>query len=162
MKLIAIRIDERTWNEADDRRRAEWRAAMHELTADPELELLATAHTLRVEVSEQAIVLELVDGSEVSLARAIVPRDALAKHVTEYVDVVRRIEQAVEGVGSARVEALDMGKRMVHDDAAKVVEKVCAPLGVDHWTSRKLFTLLFALRVDTTRLVGYRAHRPVR
>jgi uncharacterized protein (UPF0262 family) len=163
MSLEKVVIDERTWGDADDARRLEWQRSIEKLLEEPELlAFVEGARALHVAVSGQATTLELRDASGASLGSAVVPRSALSEHVTEYVDIVRQLDAAEQGIGSARLEVLDMAKKLAHDDAAKTIEKLCAPLGVDHETSRRLWTLLLTLRVDTTRLTGVRGHRPVR
>jgi hypothetical protein len=55
-----------------------------------------------------------------------------------------------------------MAKKVTHDDAGRKLQRLCRPLGADHDTCRRLFSLLLALRVDTTRLTGIHGHRPIR
>lgn len=163
MSIRHIVIDERTWHDADDARRNEWRRSIENLLDEPELmSFPGEAHTLQVAVSGQATTLWLEDAAGQRLASAVIPRSALSEHVTEYVDIVRQLDAAEDAGFGPRVEALDMAKKVAHDDAAKTLEKLCEPLGVDHETARRLWTLLLTLRVDTTRLTGVRGHRPVR
>jgi uncharacterized protein (UPF0262 family) len=162
MRLEEVRIDERTWNDADAARRQEYRVAFQEILADDELSFPPEARQLSVTVGEQAMALELTDASGCAIASAEVPRSALQGHVTEYVDIVRQLERAQRGVAAASIEALDMAKKLAHDDAARTLRRLCRPLGADHDTCRRIWTLLLTLRVDTTRLTGVRGHRPVR
>ena len=110
-RLTALRIDDATWDRAEGKRRDEWRLAIAELLGDPEQAFVSGAHTLLITVSGQSTFFELRDDQNASLARVEVPRSELTEHVTEYVDIVRQIARADEGLGSARVEALDMAKR---------------------------------------------------
>jgi hypothetical protein len=164
MPLTEVRIDDRTWEDADAGRRGEWRASIQGLlSAGDSASFPDAAHRLDVAVSGQATTLTLRDGSGEVLARAAVPKSALTPHVTEYVDIVRQLDRAEEeGFAHSRLEALDMAKKLAHDDAATTLERYCEPLDADHFTCRLLWTLLLTLRVDTTRLTGVRGHRPVR
>ena len=162
MKLAEIHIDEATWNGADGARQREWRIAMDEMLADDGLAFVPNAHALRVTMTEQGFHLALTNGAGEELGQVDVLRDALSKHVTEYVDIVRQMERVDVGMGASRIEALDMAKKVTHDDAARTLVRAARPLGMDHGTCRRLFTILFALRVDTSRLTGVRGHRPVR
>ncbi|MEZ4256267.1 MAG: UPF0262 family protein [Polyangiales bacterium] len=162
MALEKIRIDDGWWNDADELRRREWQIAVKESLADGELKFLPNASRLDIHAASHGYEFALRDSAGETLAAVEVPRDALSKQVQEYVDVVRQMERVDMGYGAARLEALDMAKKLTHDDAGRVLERLCAPLGVDHPTGRRLFTLLFTLRVDTSRLTGFRAHRPVR
>ncbi len=162
MGLTEVRIDEETWAAAPEPRRQEWLAAAAGLTDPSRSVLREGARALHVAVSEQAFALSLRDASGHELAAVTLPHDLLAEHITEYVDIVRQIAKDDATGGLARLEALDMAKKVVHDRAAETLRARCAEFGMDHATARRLFTLLLGLRVDTTRLVGIHGHRRVR
>lgn len=157
MKLAEIHIDEATWNGADDTRRREWRIAMDEMIADDSLEFAPDAHGLHIAMAEQGFTLALRDvaGSEVGKVELL--RDVLSKHVTEYVDIVRQMERVDSSMGSSRIEALDMAKKVTHDRAGRVLKRQLRPLGVDHEVARRMFSLLAALAHDTSELSGVHA-----
>jgi uncharacterized protein (UPF0262 family) len=160
--LEEVRIDDRTWRDADDARRHEYRLAIQEVLGDETLSFPEDARTLSVTVAQQGIALALLSGAGEPIAQTEVPRSVLSPHVAEYVDIVRQLEKAQRGGGSTSVEALDMAKKLAHDDAARTLRRLCRPLSADHDTCRRIWTLLLTLRVDTTRLTGVRGHRPVR
>ncbi len=93
------------------------------------------------------------------VASIAIPHELLSAHITEYIDIVRQIADA-DGVN--QMEALDMAKKVTHDRAGRVLKRALRDVGFDLETSRRLFTLLLSLRVDTTRLVGIHGHRPIR
>ncbi len=54
--------------------------------------------------------------------------------------------QAVRGASGAQIEAVDMGRRGVHDEGARLLrERLAGKVDMDHETSRRLFTLVCAL-----------------
>lgn len=135
---------------------------MRELSGSPQLVIHPNASSLSVVMTEQQFVLKLQNGEGDSVAQCAIPHNTLAALYTEYVDIVRQMA-AVDGSGPVtRLEALDMAKKATHDRAGRVIKRTCSDFELDHATSRRLFTLLFALRVDTTRLVGVHGHRSVR
>ena len=164
MPLIAVDLDEDTWSAASEARRAEWKLTIAELLRRNVFVFpgVIDAWRLKLVSSEQALHMEARAETGELLLQSDVPRDALTKHVKEYVDVVRRMAQDDGSLHPAQLEALDMGKKVVHDDAARVLARVLPELGADHETYRRLFTLVLALRVDTTKLTGVYGHRPVR
>lgn len=135
---------------------------MDEVLAAGDLVFAPGGTRLEVATAADGVLLILKSDDGELVAEAHVARDALSKQVREYVDIVRQMESAEHGRGSARVEALDMAKKLTHDDAARALKVLAAPLAMNHDTSRRLFSLLFSLRVDTSKLTGYRSHRPVR
>ena len=56
------------------------------------------------------------------------------------------------GDNSPRLEALDIAKRIIHDEAAETLQARCRLLRPSHPTARRLFTLLVTLRHDTANL----------
>jgi len=162
MPLREVNIDDRTWSEADENRRREWTQAIRELTTPGEAALRDDGETLTITQTQQQVELSLHDGTGALLAEVVIPHDALSDLITEYVDTVREIARADAMGGLKRLEALDMAKRVTHDDAGRFLERRLRPFAIDHPTGRRLFTLLLALKVDTTRLVGVHGHRRVR
>jgi uncharacterized protein (UPF0262 family) len=54
--------------------------------------------------------------------------------------------KAIRTASSAQVEAIDMGRRGLHNEAAELLrERLDGKVVVDHDTARRLFTLIFAL-----------------
>jgi uncharacterized protein (UPF0262 family) len=164
MPLVDVRV-EVPEGAASDARRAEWRIATAELrryavflfpgVADPWI--------LHVHVASGDIALSAVrehDGAP--LLALTVPDGLLLPAVAAYVDVVRRLHDAGPGAAPEQIAALDAQKRAAHDAGAGALGRALPPLGADHETLRRLFSLLVSVRLDTTRLFGVFGHRPVR
>ena len=161
MSLERVEIDAPGLAEASDARRLEWDAILREMTSPGEMTVREGAEALRVTVTQQAVHVALEDDAGAELVRAEVPQKRLGVLVADYVDVVREIARS-DGQGIARFEALDMAKKVTHDKAARFLQASLTGFGLDHPSARRLFTLLMALKVDTTRLVGVHGHRRVR
>jgi uncharacterized protein (UPF0262 family) len=141
-----------------DAQRTEWETNVRALLADATCKLEEDA-TLQITVGEQQFSLsfEGADGGALGVIR--VDYALLSELVTDYLDIVRQMSTA----GSVnQMEALDMAKKVTHDKAGRVLKRQLRELGFDLDTSRRLFTLLLSLKVDTTRLPGVSAHRRVR
>ena len=151
--LVEIRIDDTDWNAASDERRREWRVLIAELI---EHQPPDGAGDLRLSIAsgsaETILSLERLDGTLAS--RAALPDDALAPHFRAYLEVCKQMTMLDEGSHSARLEALDMGKKVTHDRAARSIHERCPAIVSDHPTARRLFSLLTSLKFDTTRLHG--------
>jgi uncharacterized protein (UPF0262 family) len=59
-----------------------------------------------------------------------------------------------EGAASPKLEALDIAKRLVHDEAGETMRALLRTVRPDHATARRLFTLIVTLLYDTTRLAA--------
>ena len=159
MTIEVVRIDETTWTSASANRRRDFRMAIRDLVEDPGVCFRKDGRRLEIVMHEQGAEVLLFDAGEVNVATASIPHGALRSHIQTYLGIVRQIEEAHQGMGSVRVEALDMAKKLAHDDAGRCVENHCRDLQVDHGTGRRLFTLLLTLRTDASRLAGLRSHR---
>ncbi|RYE89296.1 MAG: hypothetical protein EOO75_12075 [Myxococcales bacterium] len=157
--LLHITIDDATLAPASDERRTEWRLATQELLEEHAFSL-ASPVALRLAVVDDVVATswQLGDG-ELTVA---ISRGLLRGHLDEYVGICRRMGSSDLGPGSASLEALDMAKRVAHDQAGRTVQRLFKALGPDHPTARRLFTLLLTLLVDTSRLTMVHAHRPFR
>ena len=158
MPLSAVVIDERTLQRGSEAQHVDWEANIRELLSKAKSSVEEAA-TMHVSVTEQRFVLDFRSAEGRELGAITLPHELLSEHITEYVDIVRQIASA-DGVN--QMEALDMAKKVTHDRAGRVLKRELRDFGFDLETSRRLFTLLLSLRVDTTRLVGIYGHRRIR
>lgn len=162
MSLRDIEIDIETFRGADETRQIEWEANIGELLEPGHAVLVPEADVLAIQHTEQHFELTLKDAHGDTVARVTVPHHTLRDGVREYVDIMRQLGGLdQEGGGVERLEALDMAKKATHDKLARVLKRELRPMGVDHDTARRIFTLLLSIRVDTTRLHGVHGHRKI-
>jgi len=158
MPLNAVVIDERTLQRGSGAQHDEWEALIRELLASARSKRENVA-TLHVSVTEQGFTLDFQTDERQGLGTIAIPHELLSEHITEYIDTVRQIAEAD---GLNQMEALDMAKKVTHDRAGRVLKRELRDIGFDLEASRRLFTLLLSLRVDTTRIVGIHGHRTIR
>ena len=66
--------------------------------------------------------------------------------IKDYVQICDSYVQAVKTLPLNRIEAIDMGRRAIHDEGAKLLmERLADKVETDFPTARRLFTLLCAL-----------------
>jgi uncharacterized protein (UPF0262 family) len=149
--LVEIRIHDGFWDAADDERRREWTLLIAELIQHhpDDGERRTRLRIVPGEAEGTRLILEDLDGT--SSAQAVLPAEALAPHFRAYLDVCKQMLMLDEGVHSARLEALDMGKRVMHDRAAHSLLVLCGSVIPDHATARRLFSLLTSLEFDVRR-----------
>jgi uncharacterized protein (UPF0262 family) len=149
--LVEIRIDDADWNAASDERRREWSLLIAELIEHHPTD---GSGDLRLRIvsggAETILSLEQLDGTLAS--RVALSDDVLAPHFRAYLEVCKQMTMLDEGSHSARLEALDMGKKVTHDRAARSILERCGSIVPDHPTARRLFSLLTSLKFDTTQL----------
>lgn len=151
--LADVLIDDITWRCATRARRAEWLQAITDLVDEAKL-LAPTALPLRVYVTVEAhgIAAAFHDPRGTQVGRLVVPRVAIAPLFREYMQTLHSIAGSASAVNSPQLEALDIARRLTHDDAAQLLIRHCETVRPDHATARRLFTLLVLLTHDTTKL----------
>lgn len=157
MPLQAVVLDDRTLQRGSQSQRDEWETNIRELLSRATCNIDEPA-TLFIQLTERQFILRF-EAEGRNLAAIAVDHALLREQITEYLDTVRQITDADS---LNQMEALDMAKKVTHDRAGRVLKRQLREVGFDLETSRRLFTLLLSLKVDTTRLPGLRAHRRTR
>ena len=70
----------------------------------------------------------------------------LKKAVKDYIDICDSYYEVLRGADAGKIEAVDMGRRGLHNDGAELLKsRLEGKIVVDHETARRLFTLVTAL-----------------
>jgi uncharacterized protein (UPF0262 family) len=76
------------------------------------------------------------------------PMSALRKMIKDYVMICGSYQNAIRTASPSQIEAIDMGRRGLHNEAAEVLRSAIEEhIKVDLETARRLFTLICALHV---------------
>ena len=101
-------------------------------------------YTLRIGLVEDRLALDIA--GEGLAVRHILSLAPFRRIVRDYLTVCRSYHEAMRAAGPAQIEAIDMGRRGLHNDgAALLIERLKGKVAVDPATARRLFTLLCAL-----------------
>jgi uncharacterized protein (UPF0262 family) len=66
--------------------------------------------------------------------------------VRDYAMICDSYYKAIRSASPAQIEAIDMGRRGLHNEAAELLlERLAGKVVLDHDTARRIFTLIFAL-----------------
>jgi uncharacterized protein (UPF0262 family) len=128
---------------------AEWRRALQELNHEKGLRPVRSLQNPQVELlarGDLGFTFRLLAEEEIP-----VQIDLRRRHLQPHFDAYKEvIEHLLAPQGSAYgVEALDYGKKLVHDEAADFLKSALRDhLDLAHSTARRLFTLLFLLGND--------------
>ncbi len=153
MSAFEIRIAERLWDAATKLRQREWSALIGDLAAGGAIFAGRSLTGLVIDLDDHH--LTLVFETDAGNDRHAVPRAELAHVIDEYRGVIDRLGD--DGNTVMRMEALDMAKKVVHDDGGRRIAALLPDLSDEHETRRRFFSLVVALAVDTTKRAW--AHR---
>jgi uncharacterized protein (UPF0262 family) len=108
---------------------------------------LSGPYGLQIMVREGRLILDIRDGSDAPLHALVLALGPFRRLIKDYHLVVESHEKAVaEGGSEARIQAIDMGRRGLHNEgAALLTERLAGRVELDFETARRLFTLVCAL-----------------
>jgi uncharacterized protein (UPF0262 family) len=113
----------------------------------PESGLAGPFH-VRLAVAENRLAMEIrnpVDGSSEAIVLPLAPFRRIVK---DYFLVCESYYDAIRGKRLAQVEAIDVGRRSLHDEgSALLIERLAGKVAIDHDTARRLFTLICVLHL---------------
>jgi|HubBroStandDraft_1064217.scaffolds.fasta_scaffold109664_3 uncharacterized protein (UPF0262 family) len=103
-------------------------------------------YVLRLTISEGRLIFDIRTGNDqplIAIGLALGPFRGLVK---DYQMLVDSHIKAVDEGREARIQAIDMGRRGLHDEGAKLMkERLAGKIDIDFDTARRLFTLVCVL-----------------
>jgi uncharacterized protein (UPF0262 family) len=151
-RLTELLIDDATWSAGSTLRRREWRSAIDELLIEGRFELPDGDARAMVTLAPTQVLFEVRGPDGRVACQQALPLATLRPLMTEYMETIGEMSKLKLSANSPRLEALDIAKRLTHDEAGETVASLLGPLKPDHATGRRFFTLLVTLLHDTTRL----------
>lgn len=150
-RLADVTLDEASLAPASPNAEHERRIALFDLKESNSFAVLNEdrgPYVLLLGMSEGRLVLDVSDeaGARIILHQAAL--GSLRKIVKDYAFICESYNEAIRDAPPARIEALDMGRRGLHNEAAEVLQELLAShFTIDNETARRLFTLVCALHV---------------
>jgi uncharacterized protein (UPF0262 family) len=109
-------------------------------------------YCLGIGIRENRLVLDVRDAEEAPLQEIVLPIKPLRGLIRDYFTVCEAYYEAIRTATPSRIEAIDMGRRSIHDEGAEILLRRLAPkIEMDRATSRRLFTLICVLHVRDMR-----------
>ena len=153
--LIDITLDESSvvrWNpDIDHERRVAIFDLLEENTFRPAADVCGGSdgpYKLALSVSEGRLVFELSDASDTPLGGFNLPMTPFRRLIREYFAICEAYFDAIKTASPSRIEAIDMGRRGLHNDGAVLLqERLAGKVELDLATARRLFTLICVLHL---------------
>ena len=103
---------------------------------------------LHLGLVENKLLLDIRSTADASLARIELPLAPFRRLVKDYFTVCDSYFAAVRSAPQSRIEAIDMGRRALHNEGSELLqERLAEKLEIDFDTARRLFTLLCSLHL---------------
>ena len=103
---------------------------------------------LKLGVQENRLVLQIEHETGEAHATHVLSLTPLKRVIRDYFVVCDTYYQAIRSAAPSQIEAIDMGRRGLHDEGSHLLrDRLAGKIGVDHDTARRLFTLICALHI---------------
>ena len=105
-------------------------------------------YKLHLGVFEQRLVFGVHDEHDRKLRDVILSLTPFRKIVKDYFMICESYYAAIKKLGTSQIEALDMGRRGLHNEGSELLrERLAGKIELDLDTARRLFTLICALHI---------------
>lgn len=148
-RLIAVTLDEASIGRGGPEQEHERAIAIYDLI---ESNSFAPAqheggpYTLHVSLVSNKLAFDVRDDGGERVITHILSLTPLRRVVKDYFLVCESYYAAIRTASASQIEAIDMGRRGLHDEAAHLLlERLSGKVDIDFDTARRLFTLVAAL-----------------
>ena len=150
-RIARITLDEGSivrWNPDVDQER---KVAIYDLLEDNRFALLDGGrgpYGLHLAIEENRLVFEVKGGDDVPLRRIVLAGAPFRRVVRDYFQVCESYFEAIKVASPSKIEAIDMGRRAIHNDGAELLrQRLADKVAIDNDTARRLFTLICVLHL---------------
>ncbi len=150
-RLIDVTLDDASLAPASANVEHERRIALFDLK---EANLFAVAdedrgpYTLVLASAEGRLAFDVSDAAGERVCLYHMPLSPLRKMIKDYAFICESYHSAIRSAAPSQIEAIDMGRRGLHNEAAEVLmDTLRERITIDLETARRLFTLICALHV---------------
>lgn len=148
-RLIAVTLDEASIGRGNPDQEHERAIAIYDILEENAFSLPkhdGGPYALRISLIEKKLCFEVSTQEGSHLISHHLSLTPFRKTIRDYELICDSYYEAIRSASPAQIEAIDMGRRGLHNEAAELLkERLDGKLEVDFDTARRLFTLIFAL-----------------
>ena len=151
-RLIAVTLDEGSIGRGNPDQEHERRIAIYDLVDENSFGLPGASgrdtgpYRLAIGLREGRLVLAVSDEAGAPLMSHLLSLQPFRSVLRDYMALCDTYYQAIRTASPSRIEAIDMGRRGLHDEGAALLgARLAGKIEADGGTLRRLFTLLTAL-----------------
>ena len=148
-RLVAVELDDASVVRRGAEVEHERRVAIYDLLEDNDFALVdgaAGPYRLSLGVEDNRVTFDVRDTADARLARFRLPLTPFRGVIRDYFTICESYYEAIKLASPSRIEAIDVGRRSLHDEGADLLRRrLAARVEVDSDTARRLFTLVCVL-----------------
>lgn len=151
-RLIHIEFDESTGTHPSPDVEQERRIAIYDLVENnafaPSQGARRGPYSLSLKVADNRLILVLTTAAGAAVQEISLSMSPFRKLMKDYATVCESYFEAIKSAPRTRIEAIDMGRRGLHDEGSKLlIERLAGEAEIDFDTARRLFTLIYVLHM---------------
>jgi uncharacterized protein (UPF0262 family) len=150
-RIIKVTLEEQSRVRLSPTVEHERRAALYDLLEDNRFALRGPFHgpyVLHLGNDGERLNFIICDEIDLQLTRFSLPLAGLRSIIREYFLVCESYFNAISTLTPSRIEAIDMGRRGLHNEGAELLrERLADKVEMDKNTARRLFTLICVLHI---------------
>ena len=105
-------------------------------------------YSLTLAIEDNRLAFDIRDENDAALDRVLLPLTGFRSVVRDYFMICESYYDAIKHASPSRLEAIDMGRRGVHNEGAELLrQRLVERVIVDMGTARRLFTLVCVLHL---------------
>jgi len=148
-RIIDVTLDEQSFVRRNPDVDHERRVAIFDLLQENRFvlsEKVDGPYRLHVSVRETRLVLDVRSENEGNIDTIVLALTPFRRIIREYFLICESYYDAIKSATPSRIEAIDMGRRGLHDEGAQLLRRhLASKVDMDKATSRRLFTLICVL-----------------
>ncbi|MEO1250085.1 MAG: UPF0262 family protein [Pseudomonadota bacterium] len=151
-RIAKIDLDERTVGRRSPEVEHERAVAIFDLIEDNRFNLRSPTHDgpyhVLLGIDGDRLIITIRDIDDADLTVIPLPLRPFRRLIKEYFLVCETYFEAIKTASPSRIEAIDMGRRGLHDEGSvSLRERLAEQVEMDHATARRIFTLVCVLHV---------------
>ena len=149
-RLVAIELDDESIGRGTPDIEHERAVAIYDLIEEnhfaPGGTMRAAPIALRCPSSKKRLVFDITDEAGTKIAAHMLSLSPFRKIVKDYFLICESYYQAIKTATPSQIEAIDMGRRGVHNEGSEtLIKRLEGKVDIDFDTARRLFTLICVL-----------------
>ncbi len=154
-RLIRVSLDENSLVRRSPEVEHERAVAIYDLLEDNSFALVGHdggPYAMHIGIQENRLQFDVRDEDDGPLERVVLPLSTFRNVIRDYFTVCEAYYEAIKTASPSRIEAIDMGRRSLHNEGAELLrERLARRITFDQDTERRLFTLICVLHVRDWR-----------
>ena len=150
-RIVEIFLDERSFISRSPQVEHERKVAIYDLLEENNFVPAGDfdgPFNLHLGIRENRLMFDVRSQADEPLAEFTLPLASLRSIVRDYFLICDSYYEAIKTASPSKIEAIDMGRRGLHDEGAEILrERLAGKAEIDKRTARRLFTLVCVLHI---------------